>query len=428
MNNPKTNDMKTKSILAMAMAAVMAVVACKKVEPETPAPNEPTPEIPAALEMNFTASLYEFTKATDTSFENGDVIGVNVFNPECYLYNAKYTYNNGALTAAVANEWYEDENLEATITAVYPCSDTMEGYVENQSFMVNADQSAKAGYAASDLMLAVTKSKPTADAVKLPFKHALSKIVVTVDNQLGEDIAQLWFTDVLGSVTYNTADPLATLAATGSKGTVKAYKNANNTWQLIVAPQTASPKLALTTTSGKQFTFVLTENVTFTSGKMSTATVTVSKESIYTAFTPEIQDWVADNELNFSQEEVPAEPTPEDPTPEQPNPENPSTEVRIYISNAWGWTYLWCWDAAGNQIFEGAAWPGTVYHGEENGYYYWVVPEKYVGTTVSLLAAKKTETEEEQSKDFTDVVLSEDVYFYLNWTEETGVQLIRENK
>ena len=95
----------------------------------------------------------------------------------------------------------------------------------------------------------------------------------------------------------------ATGAATGSAGTVKAYKSGDNTWQLIVAPQTASPKLALTTASGKQFTFVLSENVTFTSGKVSTATVEVSTETIYTSFTPEIEDWVADNELNFSQDE-----------------------------------------------------------------------------------------------------------------------------
>ena len=418
--------MKTRNILAIAMVALMSVVACKKVEHDT---QKPAPEVPEVLKMNFTASLYEFTKATDTAFENGDVIGVNVFNPECYLYNAKYTYNNGALTAAVANEWYEDTELEATITAVYPCSETTEGYAENQSFMVNADQSAKAGYAASDLMLAVTKSKPTADAVKLPFKHALSKIVVTVDNKLGEEISQLWFTDVLGSVTYKTADPLATLAATGSAGTVKAYKSGDDTWQLIVAPQTASPKLALTTASGKQFTFVLSENVTFTSGKVSTATVEVSTETIYTSFTPEIEDWVADNELNFSQDEESEDPEePENPTPEQPDPETPASEVRIYLSNAWGWTNLWCWDSAGNQIFEGAEWPGTAYHGEEDGYYYWIVPEAYVGKTVSLLVNKKTETEEEQSQDFENVTLSKNLYFYLEWTEETGVQLILEDK
>lgn len=319
--------MKTRNILAIAMVALMSVVACKKVEHDT---QKPAPDVPQVLKMNFTASLYQFTKATDTSFENGDVIGVNVFNPECYLYNAKYTYSNGALTAAVANEWYEDTELEATITAVYPCSETTEGYAENQSFMVNADQSAKAGYAASDLMLAVTKSKPTADAVKLPFKHALSKIVVTVDNKLGEEISQLWFTDVLGSVTYKTADPLATLAATGSAGTVKAYKSGDDTWQLIVAPQTASPKLALTTASGKQYTFVLSENVTFTSGKVSTASVEVSAESIYTAFTPEIEDWTADNELNFSQNDE------EVVLPDNPDPIVPVT--RLIHLNPWQWS------------------------------------------------------------------------------------------
>lgn len=416
--------MKIKSIFTAALAGVFAFAACQE-KPDTPVtPSQKTHEI------KLSASLYEFTKATDTAFENGDVIGVNIFNPECYLYNAHYTYNNGSLTSDVAHEWYEDTEVEAIITAVYPASETLEGFAANQSFMINADQSAKAGYAMSDLMLAVTKSKPTEEAVVLPFKHALSKIVVTVDNQLGEEIAQVWFDGVLGSVSYETANPLETLAATGSAGTVKAYKSGENTWQLIVAPQTASPKLALTTASGKQFTFVLSEDVTFTSGKVSTAIVTVTTESIYTSFTPEITDWVADNELNFSQEDneevvLPEEPEIVDPTPETPDP---ADEVRIYISNAWGWTYLWCWDADGTQIFEGAAWPGTTYHGEVDGYYYWVVPEKYIGATVSLLAAKKTDTEEEKSNDFVDVTLAKSVYFSLSWTQETGVVLILEDK
>lgn len=412
--------MKIKSILAAAFAGLFAVAACQKT-PDTPV----TPS-QKAHEIKLSASLYAFTKATDTAFENGDVIGVNIFNPECYLYNAHYTYNNGSLTSEVAHEWYEDTDIEATITAVYPASETLEGFAANQSFMINADQSTKTGYAMSDLMLAVTASKPTEEAVKLPFQHALSKIVVTVDNQLGEDISQLWFTDVLGTVTYETADPVETLAASGSAGTVKAYKSGENTWQLIVAPQTASPKLALTTASGKQFTFVLTEDVTFSSGKVSTAAVTVSTESIYTAFTPEISDWVADNDLNFSQADEEVE-IPEDPEVVTPTPD-PAEEVRIYLSNAWGWTYIWCWDADGAQIFEGASWPGTAYHGEEDGYFYWVVPEKYVGSTVSLLAAKKTATEEEQSEDFTGVTLSKSVYFSLNWTEETGVVLVMEDK
>lgn len=399
--------MKTRNILAIAMVALMSVVACKKVEHDT---QKPAPEVPEVLKMNFTASLYEFTKATDTAFENGDVIGVNVFNPECYLYNAKYTYNNGALTAAVANEWYEDTELEATITAVYPCSETTEGYAENQSFMVNADQSSKAGYAASDLMLAVTKSKPTADAVKLPFKHALSKIVVTVDNKLGEEISQLWFTDVLGSVTYKTADPLATLAATGSAGTVKAYKSGDDTWQLIVAPQTASPKLALTTASGKQFTFVLSENVTFTSGKVSTATVEVSTETIYTSFTPEIEDWVADNELNFSQDEE------EVVLPEVP--EYCRLTVRVNKAIDWYDKYIYSWDDLENKL--SGEWPGTKtsWDKEDGDYYvyYYDFPYSLNGTTFNYIINNGNGGKDYQTKDLT-VTLGEQTTVIIESTD-----------
>lgn len=399
--------MKTRNILAIAMVALMSVVACKKVEHDT---QKPAPEVPEVLKMNFTASLYEFTKATDTAFENGDVIGVNVFNPECYLYNAKYTYNNGALTAAVANEWYEDTELEATITAVYPCFETTEGYAEDQSFMVNADQSAKAGYAASDLMLAVTKSKPTADAVKLPFKHALSKIVVTVDNKLGEEISQLWFTDVLGSVTYKTADPLATLAATGSAGTVKAYKSGDNTWQLIVAPQTASPKLALTTASGKQFTFVLSENVTFTSGKVSTATVEVSTETIYTSFTPEIEDWVADNELNFSQDEE------EVVLPEVP--EYCRLTVRVNKAIDWYDKYIYSWDDLENKL--SGEWPGTKtsWDKEDGDYYvyYYDFPYSLNGTTFNYIINNGNGGKDYQTKDLT-VTLGEQTTVIIESTD-----------
>ena len=288
--------MKIKTLITLVFAGVLAM-ACKKNEPVT----QPEAE---RLPIKLSASLYQFTKATDTSFENGDEIAVNIFNPDCYLYKAKYTYNNGSLTSETVHQWYEDTEVEATITAFYPCTETMEGYTENQSFMIESDQSTKTGYCMSDLMLATAKSKPTKEAVKLPFRHALSKIVVTIDNQLNEAIENVWFTDVLGNVSYKTSDPLATLQATGSTGTVKAYKNGEDTWQLIVAPQTASPKLALTTASGKQYTFVLSEEVTLSSGKVSTATVTVSAETIYTSFTPEISDWVADNELNFSQEET----------------------------------------------------------------------------------------------------------------------------
>ena len=128
------------------------------------------------------------------------------------------------------------------------------------------------------------------------------------------------------------------------------------------------------------------------------------------------------------------DPTPDpepDPTPDpepdpNPNPDPQPTQVRIYLSSAWGWPYIWCWDSNGTQIFAGATWPGTMYHGEENGYYYWDVPAEHVGKTVGLLAVKGDQSE--QTSDFDNVVLDKSVYYYLEWTQEKGCHLIQENK
>ena len=345
--------MKFRTLFTIAAAGIIAMACGKESATQT------TPE---KLSIKLSASLFQFTKATDTAFEDGDKISVNIFNPECYLYNAQFTYTGGQLTSATPYEWYEDTEVEATVTAMYPASETMEGFAATQSFMVYADQSTKVGYAASDLLLATAKAYPTAEAVNLPFKHALSKIVVNVDNQLKEEIADVWFTDVLGAVSFSTADH-SDLTATGTAGTIKAYKSGENTWQLIVAPQTASPKLALTTVSGKQYTFVLSEEVTFTTGKVSTATVSVSPESIYTAFTPEISDWVADNDLNFSQDDE------EVVLPEEPVLTACKLTIKVNKAIDWYDKYIYAWDANETQL--AGAWPGTKTEWDkEDGDYY----------------------------------------------------------
>ena len=184
-----------------------------------------------------------------------------------------------------------------------------------------------------------------------------------MDNQLKEEIADVWFTDVLGAVSFSTADH-SDLTATGTAGTIKAYKSGENTWQLIVAPQTASPKLALTTVSGKQYTFVLSEEVTFTTGKVSTATVSVSPESIYTSFTPEISDWVADNDLNFSQKD-----DEEVVLPEEPVLTACKLTIRVNKAISWYDKYIYAWGANETQL--AGAWPGTKTEWDkEDGDYY----------------------------------------------------------
>lgn len=367
-----------KSILA-GLLILACAISCDKENPEQPViPSEDN------LQIKFSTSLYNFTKATDTAFENNDQISVYIFkNNEAFLKNGVFTFNNGSLTSSEAYEWYEESDVEASISAFYPAiqTQTTENLVQ---FAVNENQSTAEQYTKSDLMFAQTASKPTADAVNLPFKHALSKIVVTIDNQLSESIESVFMTDLCTTVSYDITDPYSTLQTLDPTGTIKAMKRGENTWELIVAPQTASPKLALTTASEKQYTYVLPESVTFSSGKVSSAQITVTTESIYTSFTSDITDWITENELEFSQGEGDVEIPSED-------PKFCRLIVRANTSIKWYHKYIYSWIAENNLL--SGEWPGTklLWDKEDGDYnvYYHDFPYSLNGSTINYIISGK---------------------------------------
>ena len=255
--------------------------------------------------INLAIDVDNFTKATDTAFEEGDQIGLHIVPGAVHLNNAKYTYTEGALVGEQTNYWYLDESKEADVYAYYPYSESGNYKAAGYTFTVNADQSKERGLTTSDLMVAKTASKPTKEAIELNFQHVLSKIIINVDNQLEEEIEDIYFSDVYGSVTVNFES--GDIATTGKQGTIKTAKvttaEGATAYVLIVAPQeNVSPKLIVKTAT-QQYTYQLRGNISFTSGKVSTAPITISDDSIATAFTPTITDWVGDNELQFGQGE-----------------------------------------------------------------------------------------------------------------------------
>lgn len=384
--------MKLKTILSASAVMMIALASCKKDNPVTPVPESKD------LDIKVSASLYQFTKATDTAFEENDNIGLFILTPETYLDNAKFTVNNaGALVPATAYKWYDNKDLEATLAGYYPYNENWT-YGTEMTFTVNADQSTAALYTASDLMLAAAKSKPTEEAVALPFKHVLSKIIVTVDNQLegDEEIADVYFSEIYGQVTLDPKDA-TTITSSGSKGTIKALKGTGNTWSLIVAPQTeVSPKLIITTKSEKQYTYVLEESVNLNSGKYSTAEVVLNDESIYTSFTASIEDWVADNELNFNQDK--------NADTQIPVPYRLTVKVNKTID--WYDKYIYSWDI--DDVKLTGEWPGTklLWDKEEGDYYvyYHEFDSSVIGTTINYIINKGESGKDKQTNDLSVVL------------------------
>ncbi len=288
--------MKISKILAAIFCFAAIATSCENPIDE--------PQQGEGKKISLFSTMDNFTRATDTAFEEGDQVGVHIVIPQgTYLNNAHFTYNAGALVGEQDYYWFLDESLTADVYAYYPYSATGSYRAAGYTFTVNSDQSKVGGYTASDLMVAHTTSKPTEEAVELPFKHALSKVVIKIDNQLEEAIDNVWFSEVFGTTTVNFKSGAS--AVSGTKGTIKTAKvtkDGEQAWALILVPQeNVTPKLIITTESKKQYTYELSGEVSFSAGKVSTATITLSDDSIYTDFTPTITDWVADNDLQFGQ-------------------------------------------------------------------------------------------------------------------------------
>ncbi|MBQ1213468.1 MAG: fimbrillin family protein [Tidjanibacter sp.] len=291
--------MKKLTTLATLVMVALAAISCNNRE-------EPTPQTEQKV-ISVATSLYNFTKATDTAFEADDAIGIHIVTNNTYLDNAKYTYNGKAWKGEQTNYWYKDESVTSNIYAYYPYTNAGAYSAEGYSFTINPDQTTPAGYTASDLMVANTTSKPTAEPVYLNFHHALSKVVININSELEETVSSVMFCDVFGTAQVSLDG--ATATATGSKGDVKALNVRDydvnvkdNVWQLIIVPQAeVSPRLIITTSAQKQYTFDIESATTFAGGKVSTATISLTKESISTSFTTEVTDWTADKELNFGQ-------------------------------------------------------------------------------------------------------------------------------
>ncbi len=288
--------MKLTKLFAAVLCIAAVATACQ--EPF----EEPTMQGKA---INLSIDVDNYTKATDTAFEEGDQIGLHIVPGAVYLNNEKYTYTAGRLVGEKTNYWYEDEDKKSDIYAYYPYSENGTYSAAGYTFTVNANQNREGAFTASDLMIAATSSKPTEDAINLPFRHAFSKVVITIDNQLGEEIEDVYFTEVYGSATVNFKSGEVTTS--GKQGTIKTAKvtaDGKQAYAVIVAPQeNVTPKLIIKTAS-KQYTYQLTGAITFSSGKVSSAAITVSDDSIATDFTPTITDWVDDNELQFGQGEI----------------------------------------------------------------------------------------------------------------------------
>ena len=342
---------------------------------------------PSAMKFNIEAvPAGDFTRVTDTAFEEGDAVSIFAYRGTwtpgdilaSWIDNANFVKGANGFAPTQQHFWYDGSD-PSLIVGLYPYSAdyTSDGLfvAGGVEFCVQSDQSTHEGYTASDFMSAVLMgATPSSEKVTLSFSHLLSKLVVDVDNQTSAGVSGVYIDGVMGNLTYSLVE---NAEGQGGLGTIKAgrlattTKGSTDTYALIIPPQKVSPKLVVTTDDDRQYTYTASELIEFGSGKVRHLTVTITDNSISTEFDAIVNDWVADENVEFT---------------DQPGVDNGGNTNKMEVNPNWR-AYLMpeFVDAANGDIYENEV--CCVQSTDQNGFYivrysktYWnqyVAPDIY---------------------------------------------------
>ena len=256
-----------KSNLLLIAAYAFMATACSVDSSEN---NEPTPT--PQPEKNVVKFYPTLTRATETTFENGDMISVFAVEPSAgsslkskgnYADNVCYTYSETAFTAENGISLPDDSDGLAYY-AVYPYSSIIsdKGY-----FTVKTNQQTHANITASDFCTAyapITNS----EEVQLNFSHRLSRICLDIE---GDNLASKTVKMRLSNVSYEMSYNLnaKTFVATDKKSDIQMGETSTNHFEAIVVPQTIASGVTtiVVTIDDKEYPLSFGEETIFRSGK-----------------------------------------------------------------------------------------------------------------------------------------------------------------
>lgn len=200
--------------------------------------------------------------------------------------NRAVKYDNGWTIQGEQLLW---KSNDATVTyyAYLPYTGTVSD-ATNYAFTVKTDQSTEDNVKASDLLWTGQQTATPGTALDITFKHALSKLNVTLTK--GTELENgLTFTSVTLSncatvTTVNLTDGTVG-TATNSGQTITLYAaTENKQYECILVPQTfaQSLKVEITGNNGKVYAFTSNKDLTFASGEEYTLNLTVGRDKVTT--------------------------------------------------------------------------------------------------------------------------------------------------
>ena len=293
---------KIKSRIAWALA-LLALTACDNSEEKMQMPEE------GALQVE--AVYPTATRATETAFESGDVIG---------LYATEYA-DEVATPLQISGNWAN--NIATTYDGtngtpgkkIYWSDNTMDVYgyypymkptsINEHIWSVQLDQSTEeteyslSGYEASDFLWAKAEGVSQVDGVAtLQFAHRCSKLVIKLVK--GVDYtgvfpteSELYIHNVVPTATIDFTTGAVTKYIYGEETTIKAKRVDDETIEAIIVPQRVETRRPFIEFIANGVSFLYEDTFHFKAGKQHTLNLTINAnpDQIRVEIGGDIEDW-----------------------------------------------------------------------------------------------------------------------------------------
>lgn len=251
------------------------------------------------------------SRATETAFEEGDVIGI---------YATEYTdgvsvplqisgnWANNVATTFNGDDWNPSKKIYWSDNAMdvygyYPYMKPTS--IDEHLWSVQLDQStpetaeALSGYEASDFLWAKTTGVSQTDGVAtLQFAHRCSKLVIKLVK--GPDYAgvfptesELYIHNVVPTATIDLTTGAVTKYVYGEPGTIKARRVDDETFEAIIVPQRVDTRRPFIEYIANSVSFLLDDTFVFKAGKQHTINLIINAnpDQIQVEIGGEIQGW-----------------------------------------------------------------------------------------------------------------------------------------
>ena len=274
----------------VALIAMSAILSCDVSEPAH------EPEMPQREEgvMYFEPLYPGGTKATESAFEQGDVIGIYVTEYQGETAPPLQISGNWANNVSVlfdGSSWNASRKIfwgegMMDVYGYYPYM-TPES-IDSNPFSVMLDQSTPesdgqlSGYEASDfLWCKVTGVDQSTETVPLQFRHCMSKMVIQLvkgpsyEGEFPED-AEVYIHSTVPTATIDFTTGSVTKNMFGEMATIRARKVDNDTYEAIIVPQKLETRRPFVEIITGGVSYLLEDTFQFKSGMQHTLSLTIN--------------------------------------------------------------------------------------------------------------------------------------------------------